>query len=422
MGVRMADLEQILKILKRYDIEPDILGETGDHSVTLSPAEIINNRLNEFNINGELSSLIKSKDRICFILNDRNRPTPTHLVMEYLFDRYPDLENKTESIVIATGTHKEPTDIEISEILGDEYLCLKHKVHIHRSREYGQHEYFGQTKRGTQLYFDRCCLENDLLIMINSVEPHYFAGFTGGRKSILPGISSYETIEKNHSYSLHPLSRTLQLEGNPVHEDMVEACDIFLNKRDHLSIQLIQAPGVLLTDVRVGDIKTSFKGSVDVAKHNFCLPIKKKYDIVISNVKEPMDKTLYQSQKAIENGKLALKDGGILLLISSMHEGIGQEKFWDLLTMSDDVDIILQRIEEGYELGFHKAAKIIQIVKKADILVVSKIDPDILDKGFIHGFNTIGQAVERAIEKFGYGPDTLLIHDGSVSVPMYEGE
>lgn len=418
----MVRVKQILEILKGYDIEPEILGKTGAYKVNSSPVEIINDRFNDFNENNELTNLIGSNDRICFILNDRDRPTPTHFVIEHLFDRYPDLYNKTKAIVIATGTHKEPTDIEISEILGDEYVPLKQKVHIHRSRRSQQHEYYGETRRGTPLYFDKWCLGHDLVIMVNSVEPHYFAGFTGGRKSILPGISSYETIEKNHSYSLHPLSRTLQLEGNPVHEDMTEACDIFLEKQEHLSIQLIQAPGVVLTDVRIGDVRGSFEGSVDVAKRNFCLPIKRKYDIVISNVREPMDKTLYQSQKAIENGKLALKDGGIILIISSMHEGIGQEKFWNLLNMSDEVDVILRRIDEGYELGFHKAAKIVQLVKRADIFVVSEIDPDLLDKGFIHGFSSFGKAVEKAVEMIGYDPEVLLIPDGAVSVPIYMEE
>ena len=418
----MATLKQMMKVLNDYDIEPDILGKSGDYNSGCPPMESIVKSFDEFNKNGKLSSLIASKGHICFIINDRNRPTPTHLVIEYFFQRFPFMKSKVDVIVIATGTHKEPTDIEISEILGDEYVRLKEKVHIHRSRDIDQHEYFGETKRGTPLFFDKRCLGNDLIIMINSVEPHYFAGFTGGRKSILPGISSYQTIEKNHSYSLDPMSKTVQLDENPVHEDMEEACDLFLKDREHLSIQLIQAPGVVLTDVKIGDVGGSFERAVNVAKRNFCLPIRKKYDMVISNVKEPMNKTLYQSQKAMENGRLALKDGGILLLISSMNEGIGQEKFWDLLTMSEDVDVILERIDEGYELGFHKAAKIIQLTKMANILVVSEIDPVLLDKGFIHGFHTIESAVGRAIEMFGSRPDTLLIPDGSVSVPMYEGE
>jgi nickel-dependent lactate racemase len=306
--------------------------------------------------------------------------------------------------------------------MGDTYESLKDRVHIHLAKDRPGHISYGKTSRGTPLFFDKELEGHDLYVFVNSVEPHYFAGFTGGRKSIIPGMAFFNTVEQNHSHALSKGSRSLALSGNPVHEDMEEAAKIFLKDKDHLSIQIVQGPGRVITDVKVGDIFNSFKEAVLSSLDQFCINTKEKYDIVITVARPPMDRTLYQAQKAIENGKLALKKGGVLILVAKCYEGIGQSTFWDLLTMSNDPDKILNTIDEGYVLGYHKAAKIVQLSTVSKIFAVSEIPDSELRKGFISGFSDLDDAMEKAIKITGENPKVLLIPDGTVSVPLVKEE
>lgn len=362
------------------------------------------------------NELIRSKENIGIIINDRNRPTPTCLVLEFLLGN-SEIVGKIGKIHIATGTHMEPADEDLKVLMGETYDTFADRIHIHVARDRDGHVPYGDTSRGTPLFFDKELEGHDLYIFVNSVEPHYFAGFTGGRKSIIPGMAYYGTVEKNHSHALSSGSRTLGLEGNPVHEDMEEAARIFLKGKEHLSIQIVQGPGKIITDAKVGDIFNSFRDAVKSAQTKFCLPVERTYDIVISVARSPMDRTLYQAQKAIENGKLVLKDGGVLLLVARCPEGIGQSTFWDLLTMSDDPEEILRIIDEGYVLGYHKAAKIVQLSQRSHIFALTEIPPEELARGFITGFSDLDEALKKAMKITGKDPSILLIPDGTVTVP-----
>jgi nickel-dependent lactate racemase len=202
---------------------------------------------------------------------------------------------------------------------------------------------------------------------------------------------------------------------------MIEAAHIFLDGREHLSIQMVQAPGKVLTDVKFGDLFDSFDRAVVSALDRFCIDVSGKFDIVVTVARSPMDSTLYQAQKAIENGKLVLRDGGVLILVAGCSKGIGQSTFWDLLTMDRDPDNILTRIDEGYVLGYHKAAKIIQLTKRAHLFAVSRIDEQELEKGFIRGYSHIDDALRDAFRIVGEDPRVLIIPDGTVTVP-HEGQ
>lgn len=395
-----------------------LIGEVKKDDLS-DPAEIYKKLFErEYGIT-RLRERLEGKRDVGIILNDRNRPTPSSLVMDHLMEGLGSFENVSR-VHIATGTHKEPTEVELREILGANYDNLRKKVHIHVARDMEAHVHYGVTSRGTPLYFDRSLEGHDLYIFVNSVEPHYFAGFTGGRKSIIPGMASFKTTEMNHSHALSEGSRTLALKGNPVHEDMEEGARIFLEGKDHLSIQIVQGPGKIINDLRVGDIFTSFNEAVELARSRFCRPVKRRYEIVVSVARPPMDTTLYQAQKAIENGKLALKDGGVLVLVAECGGGIGQSTFWDLLTSSSDPEEVLNEIEKGYVLGYHKAAKIAGLSRRASIFMVSSMDKEELRNGRIEGFSDLDAAMERAFIKVGRDPHILLIPDGTVTVPMLE--
>jgi nickel-dependent lactate racemase len=252
-----------------------------------------------------------------------------------------------------------------------------------------------------------------------SVEPHYFAGFTGGRKAFLPGIAGYETIVANHKLAVNDAARSLALEGNPVHEDMMDALS-------HIKAPVFSLMTVLDKEQNVvaatgGDIVESFKKAVAIARRVFCVPISRKADIVVSIAKFPMDINLYQSQKAIDNGALAVKDGGTLILVSACREGIGDQEFADLLGSCSSPDQALQVIEKTYKLGYHKAAKMASVCKRMKVLAYTKLTDCQVASLFLEPVSdlqaaldgAIAEAKAKGIEK----PSIILLPDGCVTVP-----
>lgn len=391
----------------------------GAHVDTLTPPGPVR-ALSDKELKGRVEDVLKElpSGGVTLVINDQTRPTRTDKV---LLAGWKTFRDAVERIIVATGSHKGPQPRHLKRMLTEDlYRRVEDRIVIHSARE-DSHEELGRTRRGTVVKVMDELLNSRHVLYINSVEPHYFAGFTGGRKSVLPGVSSYETIEHNHSFALDPGARTLALEGNPVHEDMMEAASMV--DLPHTSIQLVQSPTGEIIDLAWGGLKESFYNAVESAREIFTAPVSGLYDIVIASVSPPMDLNLYQSQKGIENSKLALKEGGVLILLSSCQEGIGPPEFWDLLTQEETPGEVLTRIKEGYRLGYHKAAKIAEFVERNDLWAVTEVDPEVLRRGFIRGYkgvDAVGEAIRDALQVVGGGARILYVPDSTVMVPTLE--
>ncbi len=357
---------------------------------------------------------INKNNRFLFIVNDAARPTPTSVIL-YELNKKMNLEQA--KYIIATGIHKKPSDGELQSIFGKFYQKIKSNILIHDAKDNSKLRDLGTTKRGTKVWINKEVLEAGAIITIGSVEPHYFAGFTGGRKSFIPGLAGYTTIEKNHKLALQEGADPLNLEKNPVHIDLLEA----LKKIPPIpifSIQSIVKNESELCGVFCGDIHESFSKASASARDIFGVSIKEKADIVITVVRPPLDKNLYQAHKAIEHGKLALKEDGILILVAACTEGIGPDNFYKLLSSSKDLNKILKIAKKNYRLGYHKAARIAELSKRAEIWAISEIKNEILKKAFIKPFNSLQEAFIKAINKKGPDSKILILMDGGNTVPL----
>ena len=297
---------------------------------------------------------IKKKKEILFVVNDATRPTPTADILMEL-DKKMDIGSA--KYIVATGAHKEPGIRELKLIFGEFYEKIKSNIIVHNARDKKSLAKLGSTKKGTQVWINKEVLKAKALIVIGSVEPHYFAGFTGGRKSFFPGLAGYITIEQNHKFALDDGSEPLQLEGNPVHLDLLDAFKMMPDV-PIFSIQTIVMGEKDLCSVFCGDIHESFYRAAENVREMFSFSVKEKADIVITVAKPPLDKNLYQAHKAVEHGKLALKDDGILILVAPCIEGIGPDNFYKLLSSSDDPDKIIKKARDSYKLGYHKAVSV----------------------------------------------------------------
>ena len=358
-------------------------------------------------------SFLSDAKKVLVIVNDATRPTPTKKILDFIFD---DLSKTNFNFIIATGAHRGPTEEEYVQIFGSFYEKIRDKIIVHDARADKDMVFLGTSTNGTPMYVNKAGLEADKIIIISSVEPHYFAGYTGGRKSFLPGIAGYKTIEQNHKLALSPKAKALALDGNPVHEDMMDA--IKTVKQEIFSIMTVLDKHHKVYATCCGHIHDSFHAAITLANEVFAAPLKEKADIVVSVVKFPQDIDLYQAQKGIDNAKLALKKDGILILVAKCRHGIGGKAFADLLGSSDTPKAALDTIEKGYVLGYHKAAKMAEIGLWAEMWGVTDVAPEIISKLFIKPFSSLQGAVDAALEKKGKDARVLFLMDGGLTVPM----
>ncbi|MBU4445971.1 nickel-dependent lactate racemase [bacterium] len=355
----------------------------------------------------------KGNEPILFIINDATRPTPSARIIDLLWDK---ILNKSIKFLVATGAHRAPSKDEYLEIFGYHFRELEKKIFSHDSKNEAGNVFVGVTKNGTEVFFNKLVIEAEKIVYITSVEPHYFAGYTGGAKSFLPGISGYETIERNHELALNATAKALVTEGNPVRDDIKEAYDCIAKDKQIFSIQTVLNKDHKIYYCACGETHKAFKLACEKAKDVFSVEIRDRADIVVAVAPYPMDIDLYQSQKAIDNSKLALNPNGILILVSSCRKGIGGESFIKLLSEARNPDEVFDKIEKGYKLGYHKAAKMAEIMKWASLWAYTNLKPELLNRIFIKGYTNLQEAIEATLKEKG-NEKILFMMDASLTVP-----
>ena len=378
--------------------EPEILEQALAHPVAAKG-------LGEFLAGGE--------DILCLV-NDATRPTPTVRILDHLTSV---IESRPLHFLVATGSHRPPTPAESTGIFGPWGERYRNHIFFHDSRADSEMVPLGTTERGTPLALNRRVVEAHKIVAISSVEPHYYAGYTGGRKSFFPGAASYQTMEHNHRLALEEGVAPMALAGNPVHEDLIEAMGA-LEGKEIYSLQVVLDRSHRICAAFAGSLEGSFSAAVQKAREVFAVEIRAQADIVVTVAAAPTDIDLYQAHKAIEHGKPALKNGGIMILVARCPMGVGNEGFCRLLSRVTDPEEVYALIEGSYNLGDHKAAKIADLAVKAQIWGVTDLDPTIMEKAFIRPYPDLQGALNAAIAEQGPHAQVLFLMNGSMLVPI----
>ncbi|MBI9106598.1 MAG: nickel-dependent lactate racemase [Spirochaetales bacterium] len=361
---------------------------------------------------GSFSDFLSGSGQLLVIINDGTRPTPTRIVLEAIAD---ELDEAGAEFIIATGVHRVPTEEEFSFIFGTLWPRFKDRVSVHDARADEMYR-LGLTSRGTEVFLNTRVMDAERIMIIGSVEPHYFAGFTGGRKGFLPGVAAFSTIEQNHSLALSSKAKNLSLLGNPVHEDMLEACGM-IDKKVYTIMTVLDRDQEIYA-VAAGGLYAAFDKAVERSREVFIVPLAEKADVVVACVRPPMDIDLYQSHKAIENAKPALKNGGALILVSSCRDGIGEAAFCNLLSSCSSPEAVFKKIAKGYKLGHHKAAKIAELCGKARVMAYTKLDDSTLENIFIEPVVNLQETLDELLSVT--DSRIIFLPDASVTVPMTE--
>ena len=356
----------------------------------------------------DLESFICNKCRILVVVNDHTRSTPTSEVLRLL-----DFNGKEVTTLIASGSHRAPSESEIRAILGGAGPPYGGKVAIHNCRDANSLKRLGRTSRGTEIYLNSLLFEADGIIPVSSVEPHYFAGFTGGRKFLLPALAGFDSIAANHCLAAQESSRLLALEGNPVHDDFMDALQMFGRRDEIFSIQLVLNRSSQVSYAFSGDIIESFNLAVKRAQQIYVPTVRGKSDVVVSVNEPPLDIDLYQSQKAIDNVKLAVREGGIIILVSSCREGIGDQHFYKLLTSPSGLGE-----KNGQEFGYHKVVKLTNLLKRASIFAVTTLPPSVPRSIGLRPYRDLNAAFREATRIKGNESEVLIVLDSGITVPL----
>ena len=304
------------------------------------------------------------------------------------------------TLVFALGSHRCHTEAEQRKLMGSCYG----KVRCEDS-DPGDCVRMGVTSRGTPVDITRRVAEADFRICLGNIEFHYFAGYSGGAKAIMPGVSTPEAIQCNHRMMVSPDACAGKLEGNPIREDIEEAGDIC---GIHYIVNAVLDEHKHIVHAVAGDVTKAHREGCKYLDQMYRKPIRQRADIVlVSQGGAPKDANLYQTQKALDNAKHAVKKGGTIILIGACPEGLGSVKFEQWLTQSPSAHAMVERIGRDFQLGGHKAAAIGMVLENAAIDLVAEMDPAFVRSIFLNPQPSAQKALDEAFQK--YGPDATVI-------------
>jgi nickel-dependent lactate racemase len=349
--------------------------------------------------------------KVLIFVNDGSRPTPTVKMFDVIIDMIKDRPDT--KIVIGCGTHKPPTDEDYEFIFGEHYKTLKDNIYYHAAKDKDNLMSYGKTPMGNEVEMNKLVGWADKLLLTGSVEPHYFAGFTGGRKWVI-GVGGFWTIERNHHRALKDEAKTLALEGNPVHDELM-AWDRMVDK-PKWCLNVVQDRHLKAAACFCGNIDRVFEEAVKAGLEIYTAETKGNADIVLTVSKAPQDSNLYQALKAQEHGKLAMKKGAILILVAECRRGLGPSHFGAMLKGKSAEDV-LQDIETQFHLGHHKIAKLLNTMMKGQVWAVTDLDAGDVASVQMTKFATVQEALDKGLEAMGKDARIIFLPDGGMTVP-----
>lgn len=360
-----------------------------------------------------LKDIVQPGETIAIVTSDITRPMPTAQVMPALLDELylAGVDPKDITLVFGLGIHRSHTSEEMRRLAGDrayyEIRCEDSTpedcIHL------------GCTRAGTPIDVSRRVAQAQRRICLGNIEYHYFAGYSGGGKAIMPGVSTRAAIQANHRMMVREKACAGNITDNPIRQDIEEAAavcgiDFILNVVLDEHKQIVCAVA--------GDAVLAHREGCRFLDRFYLKPIPRRTDIVlVSQGGAPKDLNLYQTQKALDNAKHAVRDRGIIILIGSCREGLGEEVFEQWMTAAPNAASLVERIGREFQLGGHKAAAIAQVALRADIYLVSEMEPDFVRRLMMTPFASAQQALDAALAKLGPQATVLAMPYGGSTLP-----
>ncbi len=364
-----------------------------------------------------LADIAKGKKTACVVISDITRPVPNTVILPPILETLESSGIRREDIVILNGTgiHRPNEGAELVELLGPD-IPAKYRVVNHMGRDPESHEYLGVTPIfNAPVHIDRRYTEADLKIVTGLIEPHLMAGFSGGRKAIMPGICAFDTVKVLHGYEAmgHPNSVEGAIDGNPVHDEILYVANL---ARVDFMVNVTLNERREITGVFAGDLEAAHDEGVAFMRTQCGDSVPEPVDAVITSAAGyPLDLTFYQAVKGMTAAQWVLRDGGVMIIAAKLAEGIGSPEFRKLMLETETVEEFLDAIAAPGNLVLDQwqLQKFTQVLAKHEVWLYSDgIDRETQSKLFVTPLESVEDGIARVIKRFGPDARITVIPEG----------
>lgn len=362
-----------------------------------------------------LRELAKDKQKIVIVTSDHTRAVPSKITLPLLLQEIRSGNPQADiTILIATGLHRPTTEEEQRRMFGDEIVGHE-KIAINNAFDPEQFVELCTLPSGAVFQVNKLAAQCDLLVTEGFVEPHFFAGFSGGRKSILPGVCSERTVNENHSYKAvsHPRSNSGMLKDNPIHADMLCAAKA-VNVQFIFNVALDGEKKIVAA--WAGDLEKAHEAGVAFIRQWSQCPVVTGDIVVTSNGGYPLDQNLYQSPKAMATAEACAGEDGVIIMCCSCCDGMGGAHFGEILQRGtpDEIDRYLSEIPPQKTIPEQWCAQVcVRVLRKHQVILVTTfLDHDEVRRANMIPASTPDEALEIAYRLKGEHASVVVIPDG----------
>ncbi len=372
-----------------------------------------------------LRDLVTQSGTVGIVFNDITRPTPYEIILPVLLRELGNIPDERILLFNATGTHRANTQAELRDMLGDEVL-KRYRIIQNDALGRPSHKLVGTTSSGNEIWLHKEYLDCDTRILTGFIEPHIFAGFSGGGKAAMPGLALLETVLRNHSVSNidNPKATWGVTSGNPVYEEIRQAVSLappsFL-----LNVALNRQKEIIA--VFAGDFRKAHEQGCAYVKKNAMAAVEKPYDIVItSNSGYPLDLNVYQSIKGMSAAARIVRKGGSIVVVADCWDGIPDHgEYGKLLSEADSYESLLRTVRrEGFfrhdmwQVQLHGL-----ICQKADVYFHShNLSDEQIKRALLKPCSKVEETVKELLHKYGWDASICILPEGPQTIPYVSRE
>lgn len=365
-----------------------------------------------------LSEIVKPENKVAIVVDDATRHAPSEVMLLPVLAELNagGVKDENITVIFGCGIHRAVKPEEATALLGEE--ALKRVKTLSHDCKAEDLVLVGTTKTfGNKVYLNKVFAQADVKVLLGDVCFHYYAGYGGGRKSVLPAVCGEETIQHNHALLLHSDARTGILESNPVHQDMTEGArlakvDFIVNVVTNGKDEIVRA--------FAGDLELAFLEAVKLVDEMYRVTVDRRADIVVVSAGGyPSDMNLYQAYKALDNALEVVKRGGVIILVAECLEGHGNQVFYDWMAKLGDLKNVEREIKRNFVMGGHKAYYLLKALQNHQIILVSSL-PDYYATSIfrVKTSRAVNDAFTEALKLAGSGARVWAMPYGNLTLPV----
>lgn len=366
-----------------------------------------------------LKDMVKATDKVSIVISDSTRPTPNHKLVPWLLEELSHVPKENFVIINGTGSHRDNTQEELNAMLGEEVV---NEIRVINNNAFDKEtqSYLGRSSFGAEVYLNKEYVESDFRIVTGFIEPHFFAGFSGGPKGIMPGIAGIDTILHFHSAKMiaHPKSTWGIIEGNPVQG---EATEITSMVKPDFMLNVTLNGNKEITNFFAGDVIEAHRVGCEYVKEQAMVACDAPYDIVITtNSGYPLDQNLYQAVKGMSAAHKIVKEGGSIICVSECSDGLPDHgNYAKILKMFKTPQELLDKINDPEFSMFDQwqVQKQAMVQVWADVYVYSTLSDEEISQAMFKPVDSIEDTLAQLISEFNGEPRIAVMPLGPLTIP-----